>query len=458
MTTSKAISPFRLSSLLRQQKDPALAFELFKNPNPKPDPKKPFRYSWHSYDLIITKLGRAKMFDQMEQVLQQLKQETRFIVREELFCEVISFYGRARLPACALQTFQSIPSFRCEQTIKSLNSLLNAFLNCKEYEKMRGFLSGINEYGTPDACTYNILINACCIGGDIDQAWDVFDEMLRNGVYPTVVTFGTLVHGLCLSGQLQEALKLKEDMMRKFNLKPNAFLYTTLLKGLCQVEELSWAFRIKDEMASNKVKLDAAAYNTLIAALFKVGRKEEALVVMEEMKKSNCKPDLVTYNVMISEHCREKNFGEAYKILDQMENSKPNVVSYNVIIDSLCREGKWIEANDLFQDMPRRKCAPDIVSYRTLFDGLCSCMQFKEAAFILDEMIFKGYSPLCASINKFVDKLCKEGNFELLSEVITSLGRGNFLNEDIWNIVVSIFCRKEKPSEPFQLFDTLLVS
>lgn len=456
MTTSKAISPFRLSSLLRSQKDPSLAFDLFRNPNP--NPKKPFRYSLLSYDLIITKLGRAKMFDQMEQVLHQLKQETRLVVPEVLFCEVISFYGRAHLVARALQTFESIPSYRCKQTVRSLNSLLNVLLSCREYEKFIDILSGINQYGGPDACTYNILIKACCSRGDIKQAWNVFDEMLRNRVQPTVVTFGTMINGLCLNCQLQEALKLKEDMMRNFKLKPNSFLYTTLLKALGQVGKLDLAFRMLDEMVRNKVKLDTAVYNTLIDALFKAGRKEEAWIILEEMKKNNCKPDIVTYNVMICEYCSEKTFEEAFKILDHMENVKPNVVSYNVIIGSLCREGKWVEANDLFQDMPRRGCAPDVVSYRTLFDGLCHCNQFKEAAFILDEMIFKGYSPLCTSLNKFVDNLCEEGDFESLSPILTKLGGGNFLNESVWKIVVSMICRKEKLSESFELFDSLMVS
>ncbi|KAK4285865.1 hypothetical protein QN277_002501 [Acacia crassicarpa] len=457
MATSKAISPFRLCSLLRLQKDPALALELFRSPIPNNDAKKPFRYPLLSYDLIIVKLGRAKMFAQMEQVLHQLKQETRFAVPEALLCEVISFYGRARLPTRAFQTFESIPSFRCKQTIKSVNTLLNALLYCQEYKKMREVLLSINEYGRPDACTYNILINASCVGGDMEQAWATFNELLRNGVCPNVVTFGTLINGLCLNGQLQEALKLKEDMTRDFKLKPNVFLYTRLLKGLCQIGELGWAFRIKDEMVRNKVKLDSAIYNTLIDSLFKVGRKEEALGLMGEMKKSGCKPDIVTYNVMISEYCREKNFEEAYKILDQSEKLKPNVVNYNMIIGSLCREGKSIEANELFQDMPRRGCAPDVVSYRMLFDGLCSFMHLKEATFILDEMIFKGYAPPSRSINEFVSRLCKEGNFQLLSAVMTGLGKGNFLNEDIWKMVVSLICRMEKPSESFELFDTLMV-
>ncbi|KAL6175336.1 hypothetical protein ACLB2K_051977 [Fragaria x ananassa] len=101
---SKSISPFRLSSLLRNQKDPALALQLFQNPNPDSNaqPQKPFRYSLISYDIIISKLGRAKMFDQMEQILGQMKQETHLSPPEIIFCNVMSYYGRARLPDRAL--------------------------------------------------------------------------------------------------------------------------------------------------------------------------------------------------------------------------------------------------------------------------------------------------------------------------------------------------------------------
>lgn len=33
---------------------------------------KPFRYNLRHYDLIIAKLSRAKMFDEMQQILHQL--------------------------------------------------------------------------------------------------------------------------------------------------------------------------------------------------------------------------------------------------------------------------------------------------------------------------------------------------------------------------------------------------
>ncbi|KAK7313152.1 hypothetical protein VNO77_37614 [Canavalia gladiata] len=460
MATPKPISPFRLSSLLRSQKDPSLAFQLFLNPNPNPNPNdpRPFRYSLLSYDLIITKLGRAKMFPQMEQVLQLLQRQTRFQIPEPLFCHVISFYGRARLPARAIRMFLSIPSFRCTRTLKSFNSLLHALLTCHDFHTMEQFLSRVHEFGTPDACTYNILINACSLRGDAERALELFDEMRTRGVRPNVVTFGTLINLLCKNSRLREAVKVKEDMEMIFKLKPNAYVYTNLIKGVCEIGEFDWAFRMKDEMVRNNLRLDVVVYNTLISVLFKAGKKKEGFRVLEEMRKGGCKPDSVTCNVLIGEFCREGNFEEAYRVLDGMEGVKPDVFGYNVVIGWLCKEGKWKEANDLFQDMPRRRCIPDVVTYRTLFDGLCRWKQFAEAGLVLEEMIFKGFVPLSRSLNEFFCGLCHEGHFELLLTVLSGLGRGSFCNEDIWKTVVSLVCKSEKLPEPFELFDALVLT
>ncbi|XP_062029973.1 putative pentatricopeptide repeat-containing protein At1g53330 [Rosa rugosa] len=458
MKASKSISPFRLSSLLRIQKDPALALQLFQNPKPdsNPQPQKPFRYSLLSYDLIISKLGRAKMFDQLEQILHQMKQETRFAPPEIIFCNVMSYYGRARLADRALQVFDEMPSFRCQRTIKSFNSLLNALFKCGKFEKMKKVLEGIEDYGTPDACTYNILIKAFCGSEDLDNARKVFDEMRSKGLQPSDVTLGTLVHKLCSDSRVKEALELKEDWERVHGVLPNAFVYASLMKGFCGIGEMALAFGLKDEMVRKNIRLDAAVYSTLISALLKAGRRGEVPGLLKEMSEYGCEPNTVTYNAMIHGYCKEKDFEAAYRVLDEMveKGCRPDAISYNVIIDALCKGGKWSEANLFFQDLPRRGCHPDVLSYRMLFSGLCDCGQFKEAAFVLDEMIFKGCAPHYARTHKLVEGLCQEGNMELLGTVLSSLEKANVLHGDTWRMVISTLC-KEKPSDVSELIDTL---
>ncbi|XP_030969750.1 putative pentatricopeptide repeat-containing protein At1g53330 [Quercus lobata] len=178
----------------------------------------------------------------------------------------------------------AIPSM----TVKSLNSLLNGLCDCGEFRKLREMFLGFHKYGTPDACTYNILIKARCRSGRLEDAW------------------------------LEEAFKLKNDMMRVYGVMPNAFVYTSLIKGVCGIGELSLAFKLKEEMVRNKLKLNSTVYSTLISVLFEVGRKEEVLGLLEEMKGFGCMPDTVTYNAMISGFCKERNSEAAFRILDEM--------------------------------------------------------------------------------------------------------------------------------------------
>ncbi|XP_030549830.2 putative pentatricopeptide repeat-containing protein At1g53330 isoform X1 [Rhodamnia argentea] len=454
--SAKRVSPFRLSSLLRSEKDPSLALQLFKSLNPSPETK-PFRYSLLSYDLIVTKLGRAKMFDEMEQVLAQLGRETRFSVPEALFCQVISFYARVRLFDRALRTYRSIPTFRCRRSVKSLNSVLHALLKCREYDRMDEVLNEFRDSASPDACTCNILIKALCGSGRLEDAREVLDEMPQRGIRPDEVTFLTLINGLCLNSMLEEAFKLKDDMVRVHGIRPDARLYASLIKGTCKVGDVNMAFGLKEEMLRERIKVDAAIYSTLIHALFEVGMTGEVSKLLEEMRENGCKPDTVTYNVLISGSCKKKDFDKAYRLLHAMaENGcKPDVTSYNVIMGELRKEGKLDEAADLFEDMPRRGCTPDVVSHRILFSGLCEKMQLKEAAFLLDEMVFKGYTPHDASIYKLVDLLCQEGNHELLLTVSNSLRKGKAVKADYWTRMISLACKNNEFSS-VKLVDHLI--
>ncbi|KAG2396679.1 putative pentatricopeptide repeat-containing protein [Vigna angularis] len=448
---------YEQSGLWSPPKDPSLALQLFLNPNPNHPFVRPFRHSLRSYDLIITKLVQAKMFPQMEQLLDQLHTQTRFPTPEPLLRHVIAAYARAGLPSCALRTFLSIPA----PSLRSFNSLLHALLAYRDFASFTRLLPHLPRFLGPDACSYNILIHACSLTDDRDRAWKLFNEMRRRGVRPNQITFRTLINLLCKSPQLHlpQAFKVKEDMDRVFKIKPNAFVYTSLIKAVCEVGDFDSAVRLKDEMVRNNLKLDVVVYNTLVSGFLKGGKKDIGFRVLEEMKIGGVKPNSVTCNVLIGEFCREGKFEEAYRILnDGLEGVKPDVFGYNVVIGWLCKEGKWREADDLFGDMPRRQCVPDVVTYRTLFNGLCQCMQFEEAGLVLEEMIFKGYVPRSSNLNEFVGMMCKEGDFELLAKVLSGLVGGGFYCEDVWKTLVLLVCQSEKLLGAFEHFDELVLA
>nr|CAD1843222.1 unnamed protein product [Ananas comosus var. bracteatus] len=463
MAKLTTISPFRLTSLLRLEKDPSLALTLFLNPNPnrnpappsRPPPTKPFRYTARSYDLVVRKLGKARMFPEMESVLDRLLADARVVPDEALFCGVIAFYGRARMATRARRAFDRIPSFRCRRTVRSLNSLLHALLQCGDLGAVRSLLVEFNagEFA-PDACTYNILIHAAAASGSIGNARDLFDEMRERGIKPSVVTFGTLITALCDNSMLHDAFRLKELMLESYNMKPNVYVYTTLIKALCKNTQMGLALKLKEEMLLDKeLTLDSAVYSTLIRMLFRAGRKGEVVGILEEMKGKGIEPDTVTYNAMLAGFCEdEKDFEAAFEVLNEMERKKcrADVVSYNTIITGFCKQGRWREARELFEDMPRRECRPDVVTYRILFEGMCGAEEFMEAGRVLDEMVFRGYAPRAENVKTFVEGVVEKCDWVLVESSLWRLSKVNALDLSGWEKAI---CGVLKDFQQFKLVE-----
>jgi len=212
-----------LSAALLRETDPAAALRLFLNP-PNATLSAPFSYSLRCYDLIISKLAAARLFSAMESILSCLPPAVPSSgtgPREHLLCQVISAYGRARLPAAARRTFAH-PAFPEPRTAHAVNTLLTALLACRS--PLRDLLAVCRDAGiSPNECTYNILMRAAAASGSLEHVRHLFDEMLLLGVSPTVATFGIMVAALCDADKLEQAFEVKEAMVRRYNVVAKCF-------------------------------------------------------------------------------------------------------------------------------------------------------------------------------------------------------------------------------------------
>ncbi|CAL4896211.1 unnamed protein product [Urochloa decumbens] len=441
---AKKLSSCNLTAALRQEQDAGAALLLFLNP-PNATPSSPFRHCLRCYDLIIiSKLASARLFQDMESILSRLPPTDASHdpgPRENLLCRVVSAYGRTRLPAAACRAFAH-PAFPEPRTAHALNTLLHALLDCRS--PLRDLLAVCRDAGIPaNASTYNILMRAAAASGSLEHTRNLFDEMLSLGIAPTVETFGTLVAALCDAGQLEEAFEVKEAMVRQHDVPPNAHVYTSLVKGLCQRGEVDAAVRLKDEMVHKAELLqNSAVYGALVRALFRAGRRGEADGLLEELKVRGIVPhrDRVVYNAMVAGLCEdERDPSAAFAVLDDMQKCgcKPTAVTYSMLVAGLCKLGRWQDAIELVKDMPKRGCTPDVVTSRMLFDGLCAAGEFHEANTVLGDMVVMGFAPSKDGARKFVEGIEKEGDAVLLESVLCRLAKMNVLESSGWERAVS---------------------
>lgn len=65
----------------------------------------------------------------------------------------------------------------------------------------------------PNLIFYNQLIDGYCRKDEVQQAFQIFSEMIKMGVLPTVTNYGTLINGLYKLINMDEIGKLVTKMV-----------------------------------------------------------------------------------------------------------------------------------------------------------------------------------------------------------------------------------------------------
>ncbi|KAJ6693261.1 hypothetical protein OIU85_004065 [Salix viminalis] len=132
----------------------------------------------------------------------------------------------------------------------------------------------------------------------------VFDEMLREGLVPTVVTYNTLIKGLCLVGRPWAAHQLFGNIST-CGLTPTIITYSTLIDGFCEQGNLYEGWALFQEMQKSAVKPNLVVYTILIDGMCKCGKLKDAKVLFSRLTVEGFQPDVHTYTVLIGGVCKE---------------------------------------------------------------------------------------------------------------------------------------------------------
>jgi pentatricopeptide repeat protein len=102
----KTLKPYDVLNMLRFQKKPETALQIFMSAAQKPE----FKHLRSSYDVLVDKLAKSNKYDVIENFLEGLKRGKSI---GGTLVAVIRLYGRARMPQNALKTFFQMQDFNC---------------------------------------------------------------------------------------------------------------------------------------------------------------------------------------------------------------------------------------------------------------------------------------------------------------------------------------------------------
>jgi len=164
----------------------------------------------------------------------------------------------------------------------------------------------------PDVVTINTLVAGCVKTGNLKRALLILES---SSVPASVEGYSAVLGGLAARGNLNEAQEVLEKMI-KGGMKPNVRTYTALLQGAAAVGEMGVVFetfgRMKEQGREDPgVRPTVWTYNALMAALAKAGKVQAMLALKEEMTNPTAAaaaagggvgavaPDVVTCNTVL---------------------------------------------------------------------------------------------------------------------------------------------------------------
>ncbi|XP_012064863.1 pentatricopeptide repeat-containing protein At2g27800, mitochondrial [Jatropha curcas] len=280
-----------LCYVLTLEEDTLVCFEIFNWASQQHR----FRHDTSTYHIIIKKLGVAKMYQEMDDVVNQVL-AIPHIGNEALYNTIIYFFTEARKLTRAVNIFNHMKNGRnleCRPSIRTYNILFTAMLS-------RGKNSYIN---------YVYMETIRCL----------FKQMVNDGIEPDIYSLNSMIKGYVLSLHVNDALRIFHQMGVVYQCLPNSFSYDYLIHGLCAQGRTNNALELCDEMKRKGFVPSSKSYNSLVNALALIGEVEEAVNYLWEMIEKQKLPDFITYRTVLDEMCRQGKLGEARNLLKEWE-------------------------------------------------------------------------------------------------------------------------------------------
>ncbi|XP_057453148.1 pentatricopeptide repeat-containing protein At5g39710-like [Lotus japonicus] len=317
-----------------------------------------------------------------------------------------------------------------------------------------------------DADNYSMLLHS---QPTLSEAFDIFQEMLREGVEPMAYAYVNLmdpyfIPGFYRIGELRKAydLKLEMDEMLQSGdlaiqpLSGTAYWslmgtegglldeanYTSVINAYCADGEVVKARTLLNEVCHFIGVRESVIYDVLISGLDKKARTREAKKMLLSLIYHLCTTSwpTLTFDTLI-ENCSNNEFmslvelvkgfrirdleNEAASVLNTMlqGNYKPDGAVYNFLIVEHCRCKNVDKAYDMYMEMVQCGFAPHMFSVLALIKTLYYGRRYNEMSWVIENTL--------RSCNLNDSELHK-----LLNEI--GVRKGEFKEDALFNVLAEI--------------------
>ncbi|XP_022843711.1 putative pentatricopeptide repeat-containing protein At5g06400, mitochondrial [Olea europaea var. sylvestris] len=345
-----------------------------------------YSHNTESYNIAMKVAGQGKNFKQMKTLFYEMRRKGCEIT-SDTWTIIIMLYGRTGLTDIALNNFREMKSSGCKPTKSS----------------------------------YKYLIISLCgkKGRKVDEAIQIYQEMIQVGCIPDKELLETYLGCLCEVNKLSDARSCIESL-REFGCFSVPLTYSLYIRALCRAGKMEEALSLTNEVRAERNTLDQYTYGSLVHGLLRRGRLEEALEKMESMKQVGIRPTVHVYTALLVHFLGEKQINKALETFEEMKKAgcQPTIVTYSSLICGYVRMGKITAAWNVFHEIKQNGPCPDFKTYTMFITCLCRVGKSEEALKLISEMLDDGIVPSTVNFRTVIYGLNREGKQNLAQIIL----------------------------------------
>ncbi|KAF8411701.1 hypothetical protein HHK36_004259 [Tetracentron sinense] len=200
-----------------------------------------------------------------------------------------------------------------------------------------------------DQVTWNAMIAGYVQNGQIEQAFTVFQQMIKHYEIPNAVTLSSILPACNPVGGIIVGKQLHGFAFRH-SLDRNVFVGTALVDMYSKCGVINYA----ESVFTMIPEKNSVTYTNMILGFGQHGKGERALSLFQLMQGSGINPDAITFVAVLSACSYAGLVDEGLQIFESMEREyriPPMPEHYCCVVDMLGRAGRVMEAYDFVNEL-----------------------------------------------------------------------------------------------------------
>ncbi|KAL4857943.1 Protein Rf1 [Chlorella vulgaris] len=303
----------------------------------------------------------------------------------------------------AMLFFSDMVDADIEPTQRTAGALLNCYAKARDPTSARRVFEGMQLLGVkPNLEMYTSLVDACVAAGgkDTEMAFELVDEMRRQGLAPSVITYGCLLAACEKQGDVSRAFKLYQQACKE-GVVPSDQMHDMLISMCTEAQRLDDAVDLVKRLARTSLVShpsgqgaagQASSGQAAAAAAAAAGQGANASATSAgssgAASVSSGGLHEHTLNSLIRALC-SKNVDRALRLLSLLQTMglRPSKSTYLSLITGCAKASRSTVAYDLYRSLRSQAMDADSASASALIVSLCQANQLDVAETVYNDML-----------------------------------------------------------------------